>query len=255
MLSLKHSLLVAVNRFLQPLGLELRRRQDKVDAEAMKPTLSAALQRTVARSIEIRTIIDVGASNGSWTASAQRYFPHTHALLIEANPYHHEALEQFCMNRSNVGYILAAAGDKTGEIFFDAKNPLGGQASHVNRQGDIRVPVTTVDVEVAQRHLTPPFLLKLDTHGFEVPILEGARTALQSTNLIVIETYNFQLTAESLRFYEMCSYLEDRGFRPIDVCDILFRPADKALWQFDLIFARADRDEFQNNTYESTSPG
>jgi hypothetical protein len=27
------------------------------------------------------------------------------------------------------------------------------------------------------------------------------------------------------------------------------RPADRALWQFDLVFARADRPEFQSNAY------
>ena len=65
-----------------------------------------------------------------------------------------------------------------------------------------------------QHQLRPPFLIKLDTHGFEVPILKGAQETLQQTNLLVIETYNFQLQPTSLRFHEMCSYMEFGGFPP-----------------------------------------
>jgi hypothetical protein len=39
--------------------------------------------------------------------------------------------------------------------------------------------VTTVDIEVAQRALLGPYLIKLDAHGFEVPILIGAQEALK----------------------------------------------------------------------------
>lgn len=213
-------------------------------------TMDAALRRTVSREIEINTIIDVGASNGSWTKMARRYLPNARALLIEANVYHQEALERFCANDARVEYVLAAAGDITGEIFFDAGDPFGGLASHQEQRGYTRVPATTIDFEVTQRSLEPPFLLKLDTHGFEVPVLQGATGVLNRTHLIVIETYNFQLTPDSLRFPEMCAYLAARDFRPIDLCDILHRPLDGALWQFDLIFLRADRHEFQHHRYQ-----
>ena len=45
----------------------------------------------------------------------------------------------------------------------------------------------------AQYSLPGPHLIKLDTHGYEVPILCGATETLRNTNLLVIETYNFRL--------------------------------------------------------------
>jgi hypothetical protein len=117
------------------------------------------------------------------------------------------------------------------------------------REGYVRVPVTTIDAQVAQRQLKPPFLIKLDTHGFEVSILNGAQATLRQTNLLVIETYNFHLLPDSLRFHEMCSFMEARGFRPIDLVEPMHRERDQALWQFDLVFIRADRPEFQSSSY------
>ena len=89
----------------------------------------------------------------------------------------------------------------------------------------------------------------LDTHGFEVPIFEGAAETLARTGLIVVEVYNFKISPEALRFHELCAYLEGKGFRCVDILDVMHRPCDGALWQMDLIFARADRPEFANNEY------
>ena len=111
------------------------------------------------------------------------------------------------------------------------------------------MPVTTIDSAVGLRQLRPPFALKLDTHGFEVPILEGARQTLLSTNLLVIEAYNFRLNPDSLKYYELCALLSTWGFATIDFCDPLWRTRDNAFWQFDLLFVRADREEFRSASY------
>jgi hypothetical protein len=105
------------------------------------------------------------------------------------------------------------------------------------------------DAQVAARDLRPPFLIKLDTHGFEMPILAGAEQTLEQTNVLVIEAYNFDIASSAVRFAELCARLEARGFRCVDLFDVMYRPADNALWQMDLIFIRADRPEFLSNAY------
>lgn len=216
--------------------------------------LESALARIAEKDIEVQTVIDIGASYGKWSKVARRFYPNAFYLLIEAQKVHEAELQAFKARHENSDYVLAAAGDCIGELYFDESDPFGGVASHTPLQGDrrkvTRVPVTTVDAEVNARKLKPPYLLKLDTHGFEVPIFEGAAETLKETSLIVVETYNFTAAKGSLRFHEMCAFLESRGFRTIDICDPLFRPKDGTFWQFDLIFARADRKEFQSNKYE-----
>lgn len=210
-----------------------------------------ALKNIAARGTEICTVIDVGASNGMWSEAARPFFPNAAYFLIEAQKVHERALQAYCASRPKTSYILAAAGDKTGEIFFDDSEPFGGVAAKVaGGKAQSVVPVTTIDHEIAVRSLQGPFLIKLDTHGFEVPILEGAKEALKQANLVVIETYNFRLTEQTLLFDEMCAHMRALGFGVIDISEPLWRPRDDAFWQFDLFFVPLQRPEFSYNSYQ-----
>jgi FkbM family methyltransferase len=181
-----------------------------------------------------------------------RQLPRARYLLIEAQDVHRAALERFCAAHPNAEFVLAAAGDRRGTIPFDASTPHGGQATLGGLPADavvIAAPMTTIDYELRQRGLPGPYLIKLDTHGFELPILAGAADALARTEALVIECYNFKLSPECLTFDALCAHMRALGFRPIDLFDPLHRPRDGALWQFDLVFARADRPEFASNEY------
>src|SRR6516164_124386 len=97
--------------------------------------------------------------------------------------------------------------------------------------------------------LPGPYLIKLDTHGYEVPILCGATETLRNTNLLVIETYNFRFIESSLLFHEIIAYMRERGFGVIDMSEPHWRVLDFAFWQIDLFFVRLNRPEFLVNTY------
>ena len=233
-----------LNRLLRRLGLELHCYPGNLSMER-------AIARAAKRNLAISTVIDVGASDGQWSRITQRYFATASYFLMEANPVHQQKLESFKKQLAKIDYVIAAAGDEVGKAYFDASDDFGGLASHTPTGGKmIEVPLTTIDVQVREKKLAPPFMIKLDTHGFEVPIFNGAAQTLTQTNLIVVEAYNFKLTNSSLRFHEMCAFLEKKGFRCVDLCDPLFRPQDDALWQFDLFFIRDRRPEFSHNTYE-----
>jgi FkbM family methyltransferase len=86
---------------------------------------------------------------------------------------------------------------------------LGGVASSTTfAKNNITVAMKPIDGLVQRHNLCAPYLLKLDTHGFEVPILEGARTVLSQTSMLIIEAYNFPLCPGALRFCELTTYLE-----------------------------------------------
>lgn len=224
-------------RFLKPYRLSL--------------SMDSVLARWVSSNhVDIKTVIDVGASDGQWTKKAQKYLPEAYYLLIEANRFHEKELRRYKAMTRNVDYVLAAASNYVGEIYFDARDPWGGLATEIKTSDEfVSVPATTIDEQAKQKNLNAPFLLKFDTHGFEVPILEGARETLKNTNLIIIEVYNFNLTPSSLRFWEICQYLENLGFRPIDISEPMHRPKDGILWQMDLVFARSSLPEFSSNNY------
>jgi FkbM family methyltransferase len=215
-------------------------------------SIPTALKRCRARGLQVGTIIDVGASDGRWSLEARKIFPQTFCLLIEAQQEHQNALDKMKSRDNRVEYIIAAAGDRKGTIYFDADDLFGGLASNTPVGNHCKsVPMVTVDEEVSRRKLPPPYLLKLDTHGFELPILEGAENTLTSTSMIVIETYNFRLTSDSLKFYEMCAFMESKQFSCIDLIQPMHRPGDQAFWQMDLVFVPSNSAVFSSNSYLS----
>lgn len=231
-----------INRFLKGKGMTI--------APLNGPSFSATLDRLAARRVSIETIVDVGASNGCWSTTILPYYPNARYLCIEAQSAHKPALQTLVNKHSNIEFVLAAAGDREGTIYFEAGGLFGGLASNQPfKKNCLAVPVTTIDTQVEQRGLKEPFLIKLDTHGFELPILAGAARTLTKTDVLIIEVYNFDIAPTAVRFPELCQRLEKEGFRCIDLFDPLYRPQDNAFWQMDLVFMRADRIEFKSNAY------
>lgn len=213
-------------------------------------SMADGLKRSHGRNIDIASVIDVGASDGRWSESCIVHYPQARYLLIEAQQAHEEGLRAFKTRYTKADYIIAAAGNRQGEIYFNSSDLWGGLAmEEATSDNLIKVPVTSIDHEVAQRKLQPPYLIKLDTHGYEVPILEGAKETLKQTNLVIMEVYNFQIAKNSLRFWEMCAYMEKLGFLPIDMSDFTHRKKDNSFWQMDIFFARSDRPEFSFKDY------
>jgi FkbM family methyltransferase len=213
--------------------------------------MASGLRRAAERSIPVGTIVDVGASDGRWCEEARRFFPKARLFMIEANDVHEPGLRAFKERVAGSDYVLAAAGREVGQVHFEiSDDPFGGAALAAGAPGTKIVPATTIDHEVSARALPGPYLVKLDTHGFEVPILEGAVKTLREASLLIIEVYNFTLMPGGLRFQEMIARLDAAGFRPIDLVEPMYRPKDGAFWQCDMFFARADRPEFASNTYE-----
>jgi FkbM family methyltransferase len=235
------------NVVLGKLGYSIRRASAAIDPASM----AGGLKRAADRGLRVGTIIDVGASDGRWCDEALAYFPGTRSFLIEANEQHEPGLRAFKARVPGSDYVVAAAGREVGHLYFETSDDLfGGAAKPAGDAGTKLVPATTIDHEVATRSLPGPYLIKLDTHGFEVPILEGATKTLSAACLLIIEVYNFTLMPGALRFQEMIARLDAAGFRPIDLVEPMYRPKDGAFWQCDMFFARADRPEFASNSYE-----
>lgn len=235
-----------INSCLAAMGYELI----NVPPVGVGLTMNDSLERLRRAGLEIQTIIDIGASDGRWTRNAMRFFPAASALLVEPLEERRDALAEFKRQFPRVDYAIAAAAAQEGEgALHVASDLVGSGLCETPSENTRSVPLTTVDKLIRERNLKPPFLMKLDTHGFEVPILEGARQTLRATSILIVEVYNFQLTPTSLRFHEMCAHLEAFGFRCFDLVDPSLRPKDGAFWQMDLVFISKDSSIFSSSSY------
>ncbi|MVO78012.1 FkbM family methyltransferase [Sphingomonas sp. MAH-20] len=238
---MKRFLLDLANSLLVPAGVQLYRRGFD---------MKSGLKMIANRQPGLATIIDMGAARGHWSAMALSTFPQARVIgvdpLREREPY----LAQLKAANPRYDYVLAAAGTEDGgDIEISVTADLDGSTVH-GAEGERRmIPVRSIDGIVREKQATGPFFLKFDTHGFERPILEGAGDTLAQTSYIVMETYNFRHTPDTLLFHEMIELLAAKGFRVLRLADPMVRPSDQALWQVDLFFARTDNPIFASETY------
>jgi FkbM family methyltransferase len=242
-----------INSILRKFGYKITKRINKPLVENISETftMKKALERCSKRGLNISTVIDVGASNSSWSRDCMKNYPKANYFLVEAQNEHEEGLLKFKNDFIKGDYLIAVAGNKEGKIFFDKSDLFGGIASNKKIDENYsEIPMISLDNEIKKRNLKPPYLLKLDTHGFEVPILEGAKDIIKNAELIIIETYNYKLTNDSLKYFELCVYMEKLGFSTIEMVDFMLREHDNSFWQMDTFFVPSDNKCFNYNEYK-----
>ncbi len=212
--------------------------------------MKSALRRIVGHGVEIDTVIDIGASDGKWSLEAMEFFPGKRFFAVEPLTERETALENLKRTRSNFDYELCVAGEiDGGAATLNVAADLDGSTVGGTGGTARRVTVRTVDAMVAENGLEGPFLLKFDTHGYDLPILSGSKETLLRTNLIIMETYNFNFTDRALRFHETCFHMEKLGFRCYDLACPMLRVHDRAFWQVDMFFCRSDSKIFAYRQY------
>jgi FkbM family methyltransferase len=211
-------------------------------------TMESALHRLKQNGINPGTVIDVGAAQGIWTMKAGQVWPSAVYQLVEPLIEQREKLDQLKSEYANINYHLAVAGEHPGEIALNIADDLDGSGIYGSETESSRiVPMVTID-QISESQIAP-FLIKLDTHGYELSILKGAAETLKRTSVLVIEVYGFHISPTCLLFHELSAYLDSIGFRLVDLVDIMRRPSDNAFWQADAIYIRKDNPIFQSNSY------
>ena len=252
---MKQFLKSTAQRILREFGLEIRRVHlgagsrdvSQADFRRQRPVLHEALLRLRQHPIQFATVLDIGASDGHWSVEFGKVFPGKFHLLVDANVVHVPKLKLACERNTRWKFDLTAVGAKAGTLYFDGSDPLGGHLSEVPYNENYKpCPVQSIDELVSKHQLQPPFLIKLDTHGAEIPILSGARKTLEQTSILIVESYNFTFGEPAVPFWEFCRFMVELGYRPIDVFDILYREVDLVFWQFDFMFARSDLPLFND---------
>jgi FkbM family methyltransferase len=222
-----------------------------------QPSFGQALGRMKQHRLGIRSIINIGAGSGGDTSFVQRTWPEARTLLVEMDSRFEQGYQTLKRELPSLKWAICAVGphDNVGRM---QKSDIGGVGGALDLDGasPVGVPVQfkRLDTLVREHALEPPYFLRFDTHGFELDILAGANQTLRETALIMMEVYNFKLAftgGKNLTFDEMSLHLKGLGLRCVDLCDPLYRPGDKALWQMHLFFIRADHPLFANSGFSA----
>lgn len=247
-----------VRSFFRLFGLEIKKVAPLAPPQAVKPSqvskdsMSGALQRLKKNGVQPACVIDLGAAAGTWTMESMKHFPSSTYLLFEPLEERKNELKALAAINKNVEPVFAAVGDRMGSVSFVVSDDLDGSGVYDAESGggNRKVDLVTIDHVVHDKKIAGPFLIKFDTHGFEVPILAGATDTLSRTDAIIMECYGFRIADNCLRFPEMCAHLETLGFRLSDIVNVKRRPGDEFFWQCDAVFIRKEDPRLARVSYQ-----
>jgi FkbM family methyltransferase len=248
-MNIKNAIRRLVNRFgydIRPLVQESRK---------IRTTIGESFSLMRKLGFQPKTVVDVGVASG--TMELYRAFPDSYFLLIE--PLKEFESDLISISKQYRGsYILAAAGSSSGEVTFNLhKNHLDGSSLYKENMGteadgyEITVPMIRIDDIIKDKQLIGPYLIKVDVQGAELDALEGAQQALLEAEVVVLEVSLFEFMKGAPQFFDVVSYMKNRGFAAYDIILGWNRPLDNALGQIDIVFVK-DKGMFRQDHSYST---
>jgi FkbM family methyltransferase len=224
------------NRGLRPFGVRLQRTNT--------PTRGFAdfFRHVKALGFDPRTVIDVGIARG--TPDIYAAFPSAQYVLLEPLEECKPVLDALA-RRLNARVVLAAAGATNGEVVFNVHDDLSGSSLFPQAEGQAldgrprRVRMVRLDA-ILDPVLDRPVLLKIDTQGAELQVLEGLGARLAEIDLVLVEASLMAFREGTPLFADVVEAFRRRGFVVYDILEGHFRQLDSALAQVDLAFVRED---------------
>ena len=189
-----------------------------------------------------KTVIDVGVAHGTpglykSTKGAQLY-------LVEPVPACAPILAEY-ERTLGARTFNVAAGATDGLIRFNVHSDISGSSSFDQWEGarldgeTVEVPVRRLD-SLIEQPLARPSLLKVDTQGGELLVLDGAAGILDQIDVIILECSFHQFRHGAPEFNEIVIRMNALGFACYETLEGHYRALDNALAQVDLVFVPFD---------------
>jgi FkbM family methyltransferase len=185
----------------------------------------AALARLRDRGWRPRCVYDVGASNGAWTHTAAEVFPLASYHLFEplADECYRPYLDWLSQRRDlSIAVHPIALDNRDGDAVLGVSTDPVGSSLLVESPIDgfpsvERVSARTLDGYRRQHSLPAPDLLKLDTQGTELRILEGAEATLRRVQVVLVEAWLERGYGPGTPLmHELLAWLSERGLRAVE---------------------------------------
>lgn len=146
-------------------------------------------------------MMDIGAAVGHTSRKMRRRSPRSRVIAFEPNPANWPHFEKTNGADRQIELIKAAVGDQKGTVRFSTAQKIeategkwasfagGSSIGKVSAEGDIEVPVVTIDDLLRERQEGEVVFCKIDVQGYEANVLKGAHRAIQERRikLLLIE--------------------------------------------------------------------
>ena len=138
-----------------------------------------------------RVALDLGANQGDWTLSVLAANPRCRVHCFEPSPRTARMLREALAGRDGAVVHNVGVGEREATLKFNEYGEGSVLSSFVSREGSvgilpervIDVPVVSLDAFLDQQNIAAVDYAKIDTEGYEMPILRGARASLESRRI------------------------------------------------------------------------
>lgn len=225
------------------------------------PVYRAALRNKVLPAVEheavlrslgtVHTVLDVGANVGQFAVVARRHHPDARILSFEPIPAAGARLQQVFVGDRRFEHLPLALSNEAGRATFHlaAADDSSSLLPIAERQvaefagtqsvGTLEVDVARLDDALTRRDaLERPVLLKLDTQGTELAVLEGGEETLAQTDHVILEASFVELYVGQAQATDLLRHLFERGFELRAVYDVKLSTNTGEPIQADLLFSR-----------------
>jgi FkbM family methyltransferase len=206
-------------------GLELRRLPD---AAGRDPFL---YMKSALQNVPSPVIFDVGANVGQSITRFRCLWPQSVIHAFEPGRTSFSELQRRTAGAERVHLTHAAVGASAGWHEFQ-ENSQGDMSSFLDPSQDAwgtivdryEVPVTTVDLYRAERSVPRVDILKIDTQGFDLHVLHGARGSLEQgqVRFVLLELIFASLYQGQARVDEVFRFLMDHQMHLVGIYDFHF---------------------------------
>lgn len=227
-----------VNNCIKPFGLKIER----VKKHSVRNSMFESYLHLKKLGFRPETVLDIGIAKG--TPELYRAFPNSYFLMVEPLKEYEDVMKT-TLKKYKGEYILAAAGNENSVVEFNVHTKhLSGSSLYKESMGPAAdgeprtVDLLKLDDIVTARNLKGPYLLKADVQGAELDVLEGFSSYLYATEVISLEVSLFKFMKGAPDFYNVITYMKQKGFVAYDIELAWNRPLDNALGQLNMIFVK-----------------
>lgn len=187
-------------------------------------------------------LLDIGAYEGNWCKFVKEIFPEASVLMMEGQASKLPILEQISSKYRNVSYKIALLGAESKEVEFNIYDTASSVLKEENETGAMieKRQLVALDELLKDTDFSQPDFIKIDTQGYELEILKGGLSTLSFAQGVLLEVSMIDIYKDSPLVNDILHFMKTQGFVLYDICSLMRRPFDKALFQSDFLFVKED---------------
>lgn len=214
------------------------------------PTVYEDLNTSWFKSLNIDTVLDIGANTGQFTKTISILLPNSKIYAFEPLPNCFDSLQKFANSSNNITVYNTGLGESSGSLSFEESifSPSSSFLKmtdthknafpHTNKTSLVNVKISRLDDIAKDLRLGSSILVKIDVQGYEDRVLKGGIETIKQAKVVIIETSFVKLYELQPLFDNIYTIFKEIGFTFNGVVDCVFDPISGQILQGDAIFMK-----------------